>query len=84
MAAGAAGPEGPRPSGAGLAARSPHVRVGAALISDLEKRVEVGFLAGSIVATLVMMVSLYQRMQRGVPDSIDSLITQIEHEPLEF
>ncbi len=58
--------------------------LGAAVIPGLEKRVEIGFLAGSIVAVLVMMLSLYQRMQRGVPENIDSLIDQIEHEPLEF
>ena len=34
--------------------------------------------------TLVMVLSLYSRMKRGVPESVDSLITQIEHEPLEI
>ncbi len=56
----------------------------ASAISDLELRVEAGFLVGAIVSTLVMGGALMNRMKRGVPESVDSLITQIETEPLEI
>jgi O-antigen/teichoic acid export membrane protein len=53
--------------------------------ADLELQVELGFLAGTTVSTLVMIYSLFRRMKRGVPeDGIEGLITQIEHEPLEI
>jgi O-antigen/teichoic acid export membrane protein len=56
----------------------------AAGISDLEKRVEIGFLVGAAASTTFMAVSLARRMRRGVDEGVDSLITQIEHEPLEI
>jgi O-antigen/teichoic acid export membrane protein len=56
----------------------------AAGISDLEMRVELGFLIGSGAAVLVMAFALVARMRRGVPEDVESLITQIEHEPLEI
>lgn len=56
----------------------------AAGISDLEKRVEIGFLVGAAASTLFMAVSLARRMHKGVDEGVDSLITQIEHEPLEI
>ncbi|MGZ6968212.1 MAG: hypothetical protein ACXVKN_10770 [Acidimicrobiia bacterium] len=55
------------------------------LDAGLEMRVELGFLAGAAISTLVMGVSLLNRMKRGVPEGgIEGLITQIEHEPLEI
>lgn len=56
----------------------------AGTFAELELQVELGFLAGAIVSTLVMIVSLYSRMKKGVPESVESLITQIETEPLEI
>ena len=51
----------------------------------LEMKVELGFLAGATVSTLVMGAALLSRMRRGVPaDGIEGLIEQIEHEPLEI
>jgi hypothetical protein len=58
--------------------------IGAAVMSDLALRVEIGFLAGSAVTTVVMGWALARRMRRGVEEGIDSLISQIEHEPLEL
>jgi O-antigen/teichoic acid export membrane protein len=56
----------------------------AAPISDLEKRVELGFLVGAAASTFAMAFSLVRRMHKGVDEGVDSLITQIEHEPLEI
>jgi O-antigen/teichoic acid export membrane protein len=58
--------------------------IGAAVISDLALRVEIGFLAGTVVTTVVMGWALARRMGRGVDEGIESLISQIEHEPLEL
>ena len=69
--------------GYGLFLASPFV-IGAATISDLALRVEIGFLAGSIVTTLVMAWALLRRMRHGVTEGIGSLIAQIEHEPLDL
>lgn len=57
---------------------------GAAPLTDLELRVEIGFLLGSLLCTAAMTVSLWRRMARGVPESIQPLLEQIEHEPLEI
>ena len=56
----------------------------AAAIEPLDTRVELGFLAGTIATTAVMGWALAVRMRRGVTEGIGSLITQIEHEPLEL
>ena len=56
----------------------------AAVIPELDLRVELGFLAGTIATTAVMGWALNVRMRRGVEEGIGSLITQIEHEPLEL
>lgn len=56
----------------------------AAPIPDLEKRVEIGFLAGAAASTAFMAVSLARRMRKGVDEGVGSLIAQIEHEPLEI
>jgi O-antigen/teichoic acid export membrane protein len=53
-------------------------------VAELEMEVELGFLAGALVATLVMSLALYNRMRQGVDASVDTLIKQIEHEPLEI
>lgn len=53
-------------------------------VAELEMEVELGFLAGAAVTTLVMSYALYNRMKRGVDEGVGSLITQIEHEPLEI
>jgi O-antigen/teichoic acid export membrane protein len=53
--------------------------------AKLEMKVELGFLAGATVSTLVMGAALLNRMKGGVPDGgIEGLIEQIEHEPLEI
>jgi O-antigen/teichoic acid export membrane protein len=56
----------------------------AAAIPELDLRVEIGFLAGTIATTAVMSWALAVRMRRGVTEGIGSLISQIEHEPLEL
>jgi O-antigen/teichoic acid export membrane protein len=56
----------------------------AAVIQPLDTRVEVGFLAGTIATTAAMSWALSLRMRKGVTEGIGSLITQIEHEPLEI
>ncbi len=58
--------------------------IGAALISDLALRVEIGFLAGTVITTFVMGWALLAWMHRGVDEGIESLISQIEHEPLDL
>ena len=58
--------------------------IGAVAISDLALRVEIGFLAGSVVTTLVMAWALLRRMRHGITEGIGSLIAQIEHEPLDL
>ena len=58
--------------------------LGAVPISDLELRVEIGFLLGASLTTLVMSISLFARMRGAVPESIEPLITQLEQEPLEL
>jgi O-antigen/teichoic acid export membrane protein len=56
----------------------------AASIPELDLRVEMGFLVGAAVSTVVMGWALVVRMRQGVDEGIDSLISQIEHEPLEL
>ncbi|MEO6469016.1 MAG: hypothetical protein ABIP21_07945 [Acidimicrobiia bacterium] len=58
--------------------------IGASVMSDLALRVEIGFLAGSVVTMLVMAWALLRRMRSGVTEGIGSLIAQIEHEPLDL
>lgn len=53
-------------------------------VTELEMQVEVGFLAGSSVATLCIGLALFSRMKHGVPEDVGSLISHIEHEPLEI
>jgi len=56
----------------------------AAVIPELDLRVELGFLIGTIATTAAMGWALNVRMRRGVEEGIGTLITQIEHEPLEL
>ena len=56
----------------------------AAVIAEIDVRVEIGFLAGTLATTAVMSWALANRMRRGVNEGIDSLISRIEHEPLEL
>jgi O-antigen/teichoic acid export membrane protein len=53
--------------------------------SDLFLRVELGFVAGSVVAATAMGVTLILRAREGVPaDATDELVENIPHEPLEI
>jgi O-antigen/teichoic acid export membrane protein len=56
----------------------------AASVSGLELRVELGFLFGSLVSTLVMAWALRARLRHGATAGIESLVTAIEQEPLEI
>ena len=56
----------------------------AASIQDLALRVELGFLVGTAVTTIVMAWALRVRMREGVSEGIDALIEQIGHEPLDL
>ena len=51
---------------------------------DLFLRVELGFLAGSVLAAIAMAAFLVQRIRVGVPDSVVPLVQALEHEPLEI
>jgi O-antigen/teichoic acid export membrane protein len=55
-----------------------------ALGNDLFLRNELGFVAGSMVAALLMAVQLFVRMHRAVNASVDDLVEVVEHEPLEI
>jgi O-antigen/teichoic acid export membrane protein len=55
-----------------------------AIGNDLFLRVELAFLAGSLVAAATMAALLLQRMRAGVPESFLPLAEVIEHEPLEI
>jgi len=55
-----------------------------ALGDDLFLRVELGFLAGSVIAAISTGAFLLQRIRAGVPDSVTPLVEAIEHEPLEI
>ena len=56
----------------------------AASIQDLALRVELGFLVGTAVTTLVMSLALRTRMRAGITEGIGALIEQIGHEPLDL
>lgn len=53
-------------------------------VSDLFLRVELGFLAGSAAAAVVMGLLLLGRMRLGVPDSVTPLVEAVASEPLEI
>ena len=54
------------------------------LITDIFLRVELGFLAGAVVACALMLLQLQRVMHAGLPISAQSLLEAIEHEPLEL
>ena len=45
---------------------------------------ELGFLVGTAVTTLVMSLALRTRMRAGITEGIGALIEQIGHEPLDL
>ena len=54
-------------------------------IAELEMQVEIGFLVGAVGQHRWSWRSASSvRMQHGVAEGVGSLITQIEHEPLEI
>ncbi len=55
-----------------------------ALGNDLILRNELGFVAGSLVAALLMAVLLFVRMNRAANATVDDLVEVVEHEPLEI
>jgi flagellar biogenesis protein FliO len=55
-----------------------------ATVSDLEMRVEVGFLVGALVAALGMFVAATLTLRRVGDVGIESLVEAIEHEPIEI
>ena len=56
-----------------------------AVVNDLFLRVELGYVAGTAVASLAMAIALFARMRRGVTaDGLEELVENIEHEPLEI
>jgi hypothetical protein len=54
------------------------------LVDGLELRVDLGFVIGSAVATLVMAIALARRQSLIDGAGIESLIEAIEHEPIEI
>jgi O-antigen/teichoic acid export membrane protein len=74
-----------RATWAWLAGNVVFVVVTAVSSHDLFRRVELGFVAGTGAAAIVMGWLLKARMASGVrPESLDNLVDQIEHEPLEI
>lgn len=53
-------------------------------IGDLELRVELGFLVGSIVAAVSMAVATFSRMNRVDDATLGALVENLEHEPIEL
>jgi O-antigen/teichoic acid export membrane protein len=61
------------------------IGVTAATGPDLFRRVEYGYIAGTAAAALVMGFMLFRQVRSGIPEgSLESLVEQIEHEPLEI
>ncbi len=55
-----------------------------ALIHDLELRVDLGFLLGSSLTTVVMFVAVLRRRSRMDDIGVGALVEAIEHEPIEI
>jgi O-antigen/teichoic acid export membrane protein len=55
-----------------------------ALGNDLFLRVEIGFLAGAVTATMIMIGLLLERMRAGAEGRVEELVALIESEPLEL
>jgi O-antigen/teichoic acid export membrane protein len=61
------------------------IAVTAATGPDLFRRVEYGYIAGAAAAAGVMALLLALQLRKGIPEgSLESLVEQIEHEPLEI
>jgi O-antigen/teichoic acid export membrane protein len=55
-----------------------------AVIEDLELRVDLGFLLGSVVTTVMMFVAVLRRRARMDDLGVGALVEAIEHEPIEI
>ena len=55
-----------------------------ALIGGLEARVDFGFLAGSVLVTVVMFVAVLRRRSQMDDVGVDALVEAIEHEPIDI
>lgn len=55
-----------------------------AVIEDLELRVDLGFLLGSVVTTVMMFVAVLRRRARMDELGVGALVEAIEHEPIEI
>lgn len=74
-----------RPMGAWIAGLCVFVIVTSVSTNDLFLRVELGSAAGAGASVAVMAYMLAQRLRAGISgDSLRTLVTQIEHEPLEI
>jgi O-antigen/teichoic acid export membrane protein len=58
--------------------------IAATASSEFLERVEYGFLAGCGAAAVVMALLLLTRIRSATPESLERLVEQIEHEPLEI
>jgi O-antigen/teichoic acid export membrane protein len=58
--------------------------VATASINDLFLRVEVGFVAGGVAASVMMGLLLANQMRHGARATVEDLVEVIEHEPLEI
>ena len=52
--------------------------------AEFPRSVEYGFLAGCVAAAIVMTGLLLGRLRTATPESLERLVEQIEHEPLEI
>jgi O-antigen/teichoic acid export membrane protein len=55
-----------------------------AVIPDLERSVELGFLIGSLVAAVAMLVATWTRIGKADGLGVEPLVEAIEHEPIEI
>jgi len=55
-----------------------------AVISDLELRVDIGFLVGSAVTAVVMFIGVSRRREQMETTGIGGLVTALEQEPIEI
>ncbi len=55
-----------------------------AVLVDLQLRVDVGFLVGSVIATFVMFISVIRRRSQMADVGVGVLVDAIEHEPIEI
>ncbi|MCX6510975.1 MAG: hypothetical protein NT081_09235 [Actinobacteria bacterium] len=55
-----------------------------AVLVDLQLRVDVGFLVGSVIATFVMFISVIRRRSQMANVGVGLLVDAIEHEPIEI